>query len=269
MSDRVRVTASGAIAEVVLDRPEKHNGVDFPMLRAVLAAQRQVKAARAVRAVVVRGEGPSFCAGLDFKSVLAKPAVAAGMATQLWWPRRNEFQTWSMGWRALGVPVIAVMHGSCFGAGLQLALGCDVRVAAPDARLSLMEARWGLVADMGGPTLLRELVPIDVAKELAMTGRVVPAAEGKALGLVTHLSDDPYAHAVRLAEEIAARSPDAVAAGKFLMQEAWGAAEEVALAAERRWQRRLVGTKNQRAAMARGLAKDGQGAKPFSPRRFG
>jgi enoyl-CoA hydratase/carnithine racemase len=265
-SDRVRITYEGATAFVALHRPDKHNGVDFPMLRAVLAAQTTLRERRDVRAIVLHGLGPSFCAGLDFKSVLAKPAEATLMATQLVWPQRNEFQKWSMGWRELGVPVVAVVHGSAFGAGLQLALGADIRIAAPDAKLSLLEAKWGLVPDMGGPTLLRELLPIDMAKELTMTGRIVDAEEGKALGLVTHVSEDPMAHARRLVAEIEARSPDAVAAGKFLLQEAWSASEHGALAAERRWQRRVIGRENQRIAVTNNQKREGR---PFARRRVG
>jgi enoyl-CoA hydratase/carnithine racemase len=270
MNDRVRVTVDGAVARVALARPDKHNGVDFAMLRAVIAAQAQLRKRRDVRAVIVHGDGPSFCAGLDFKSVLARPLEAAMMATELWSVRRNVFQEWSMGWRDVGAPVLAVVHGSCFGAGIQLALGADIRIAAPDARLSIMESKWGLVPDMGGPTLLRELVAIDVAKELAMTGRIVTADEARQLGLVTHVSDDPLAHALRIAAEIATRSPDAVAAAKHLMQEAWAASEGRALATERRWQRRLVGTSNQRAAIRdnqRGGAQD-KSEPAFGPRRI-
>jgi enoyl-CoA hydratase/carnithine racemase len=254
MNDRVRITYEGARAHVALNRADKHNGVDFAMLRAVVAAQATLRKRRDVRVVILSGEGPSFCAGLDFKSVLQKPLQAAVMYTELWSLRRNVFQEWSMGWRDVGAAVIAVLHGSCFGAGAQLALGADIRIAGPDARLSLMEARWGLVPDMGGPTLLRELIPVDVAKELTMTGRVIGAEDAKALGLVTHVSEDPMAHARRIAAEIESRSSDAVRAAKFLLQEAWDAASSGALAAERRWQRRLVGTKNQRAAMERNLS---------------
>jgi enoyl-CoA hydratase/carnithine racemase len=267
MNDRVRITIEGSRAHVALTRADKHNGVDVPMLRAVVAAQATLRKRRDLRVVILHGEGPSFCAGLDFKSVLDRPLQAALMYTQLWSPGRNVFQAWSMGWRDLGAAVIAVVHGSCFGAGIQLALGADVRIADPGARLSLMEARWGLVPDMGGPTLLRELVPLDVAKELAMTGRVVSADEAKALGLVTHVTEDPMARARRLADEIESRSPDAVAAGKFLLQEAWGAGVRGALAAERRWQRRLIGTRNQRTAMDRSLKKSEKPA--FGPRRIG
>ena len=112
-----------------------------------------------------------------------------------------------MAWRDVPVPVIAAIHGNCLGAGLQLALGADIRIATPDAKLSIMEAKWGLVPDMGGPTLLRELVGIDVAKELAMTGRVLTGAEAHALGLVTHVSESPLDHARALAEEIAIALP--------------------------------------------------------------
>jgi enoyl-CoA hydratase/carnithine racemase len=266
MTDRVRITYEGATAFVALQRPDKHNGVDFPMLRAVLAAQSTLREQRDVRAVVVHGLGPSFCAGLDFKSVLARPAEATLMATQVLWPQRNDFQRWSVGWRDLGLPVIAVVHGSAFGAGLQLALGADVRIGAPDAKLSIMEAKWGLVPDMGGPTLLRELLPIDVAKELTMTGRIVDAAEAKTLGLLTHVSEDPMAHALRLVAEIQSRSPDAVAAGKFLLQQAWSASEHASLAAERRWQRRVIGRENQRIAIANNQKREGR---PFARRRVG
>ena len=239
------------------------------MLRAVLAAQARLRARRDVRAVILHGEGPSFCAGLDFKSVLGKPVEAAGMAAQLWSPRRNDFQSWSMGWRELGVPVIAVVHGNCFGAGIQLALGADLRIATPDAKISIIESKWGLVPDMGGPTLLRELVPIDVAKELTMTGRVLSGVQARAAGLVTHVDSEPMALARHVAREIESRSPDAVAAGKFLLQDAWCASESKSLASERKWQRRVVGGKDQRLAVRQNRQKAEGAATPFGPRRVG
>jgi enoyl-CoA hydratase/carnithine racemase len=267
MNDRVKITYEGATAFVALQRPDKHNGIDIPMLRGVLDAQATLRKERDVRAVVLHGLGPSFCAGLDFKSVFAKPVQASLMTTQIWWPQRNEFQRWSVGWRELGVPVIAVVHGSVFGGGLQLALGADIRIGAPDAKLSVMEAKWGLVPDMGGAALLRELLPIDVAKELTMTGRIVDAVQAKALGLLTHLSDDPMEHAKRLAAEIETRSPDAVAASKFLLQDAWNVTDEdEALAAERRWQRRIIGRENQRISVTNNQKRE---SRPFSRRRVG
>lgn len=265
MNDRVRITTEGDIAIVTLNRADKHNGMDMPMLKAVIEAQREVRRMKDIRGVILRGDGPSFCSGLDVKSVLGDPLKAFTSYLQLWWPMRNDFQTWSIGWRELGVPVIAVMHGNCFGAGLQLGLGADIRICTPDARLSMMEAKWGLVPDMGGVALMRELMPIDVAKELTMTGRIVAGSEAKALGLVTHVSDDPLAHAKSLLAEMVIRSPDAVGAGKFLLQEAWRAIDETALRAERLWQRRVMGSKNQRIAVQRSQKKEDI---PFAQRQF-
>jgi enoyl-CoA hydratase/carnithine racemase len=265
MNDRVRVAMQGNVARVTLTRADKHNGMDMPMLEAVRAAARRLKTDRRVRAVVLHGDGPSFCAGLDIKSVFGdKRAAAAGFAA-LWSPVRNKFQDWSMAWREVPAPVIACIHGNCFGAGIQLALGADIRIATPDAKISIMESKWGLIPDMGGAALLRELVPLDVAKELAMTGRVLSGTDAHALGLITHLSDAPLEHADRLAVELETRSPDAIAAAKFLMQEAYGPGETAALAAERRWQRRLLGKRNQRIAVARNLEKKDV---PYGPRRI-
>lgn len=255
MNDRIKISIDGGIATVSLNRPEKHNGVDLAMLDAMLATQRQLRGLRDLRAVILRGEGPSFCSGLDFKSVLGDPFKVAASYLQLWWPIRNRFQAWSVGWRRLPVPVIALIHGNCFGAGLQLGLGADIRISRPDARLSLMEAAWGLVPDMGGALLLRELLPLDLAKELAMTGRIVSGAEALELGLVSHLGEDLEAAGRALAAEISTRSPDSVAAAKRLMQDAWRVADAEALGAERRWQRRIIGRRNQRIAMERNRTK--------------
>lgn len=274
MNDRVLIRVEGAVAHVLLNRADKHNGMDFPMLDAMLAAQKKMRRNRQVRAIILSGEGPSFCSGLDFKTAMSQPVRTLLRATQLLWPFANQFQRWSVGWRQVGVPVIAVMHGNCFGAGLQLALGADIRICKPDAKLSLLEAKWGLVPDMGGIALLRELVPIDVAKELTFTGRVISGQEAHALGLVTHLSDDPMAHAQQLAAEIATRSPDSVAAGKFLLQQAWLACDYLALRAERLWQRRVMGRTNQRISLAREQARSKAGVdgmpqlRPFKSRQL-
>lgn len=266
MGERVRLDIRDGLAAVGLVRAERHNGVDLIMLREMRAVQRELARRRDVRAALVYGEGPSFCAGLDFKSVLADRAGALRGVLSLWLPWRNIFQQWSMGWRALPFPVLAAVHGSCFGAGLQLALGADLRIAAPDARLSFMEARWGLVPDMGGMALVRELLPIDRAKELVLSGRIIEADEALRLGLLSYVDNDPQALARRLADELSAGSPDAVAAGKFLLQEAWHGSPDQALAVERRRQRSVIGRANQRIAMRRNLHPDKPSA--FAPRRI-
>ena len=272
-SERVRIDTEGGIATLTLTRGDKHNGVDQRMLQAVLSAQAQLKKRRDVRALIIRGEGPSFCAGIDAKAMMNGSWRALWAASQLLWPVRNHFQAWSMGFRDLGIPVLAAIHGNCFGAGIQLALGADIRIATPDSRISIMEARLGLVPDMGGPTLLRELIPIDIAKELTMTGRIVDGNEALDLGLISHVSADPVAYAERLAREIAARSPDAVAASKFLLQRVWwGTRVGAALAYERRYQLAVIGRKNQRQALAQSQTKhragNGVASNGYSDRRI-
>ena len=268
--DRVRVDADGPVALVCLTRGDRHNGMDLRMLDGVRRAARYLRRKRHVRAVILHGEGPSFCAGLDVKSVLGKPAVAALALASLLSPTRNRFQDWSMAWRDGAAPVIAAIHGNCFGAGLQLALGADIRLATPDAQLSVMEVKWGLVPDMGGAALLRELVAIDVAKELAMTGRILTGTQAHELRLVTHVTENPLEMARALAAEISDRSPDAVAAAKFLLQEGWHATEPDALAAERKWQRRVLAARNQRVAVRRNAPRGPDEPEvPFLPRRIG
>ncbi|HEX4844107.1 MAG TPA: crotonase/enoyl-CoA hydratase family protein [Limnobacter sp.] len=249
--DRISLqfNADNTVATVALNRPDKHNGVDWLMLKQMSKVQQQLAKHASLRAVVLKGEGASFCAGLDFKSVLADPKTAAVMYANLWLPMRNIFQRWSTGWRDLGVPVIAQIHGNCFGAGIQLALGADIRVCTPDAKLSILEAKWGLVPDMGGGALLRELVPVDVAKELTMTGRTLSGEQAKQLGLVSHVVVDPQVKVNALIQEILGRSPDSVAASKFMIQNIWGIDQSAHLTQERRWQRRLLGFKNQRISV--------------------
>lgn len=265
--DRVSLqfNTDNTVATVALNRPEKHNGVDWPMLKAVRKVQLQLAKHKALRAVVLKGEGPSFCAGLDVKSVMSNPKTALVMYANLWLPMRNIFQTWSMGWRDLGVPVIAQIHGNCFGAGIQLALGADIRVCTPDSQLSILEAKWGLVPDMGGGALLRELLPVDVAKELTMTGRVFSGVQAKELGLVTHAAENADEKVQALVQEILARSPDSVAASKFMLQRIFGIDEGAHLTQERRWQRRLLGFKNQRISVVKNSK---QPTMPFAKRQI-
>lgn len=108
-------------------------------------------------------------------------------------------------WRELPVPVIAALHGMCFGGGMQIALGADFRFATPDCKLSIMETKWGIIPDMSASITLRELVPIDVAKELTMTARVISGVEAAQLGLVTRCAEDPIEEANKLAKEIVNR----------------------------------------------------------------
>jgi len=265
-SNLVLLDITHDLAQVRLNRPDKHNAMSFELLDALLGVAAKLKKQPSLRAIILSGDGPSFCAGLDVKSTFGRPAKAAVGFAQLYLPYVNRFQRWSLAWRDIGVPVIAAVHGNCFGAGIQLALGADIRIARADARLSIMESKWGLVPDMGGAVTLRELVRLDVAKELTFTGRIFSGAQALEMGLVTELAEDPIARARALAAEIATRSPDAVAAAKYLLQEAWMADDAAAAAAERRWQRALMGRANQRISVERNLKNS---ETPFRKRSIG
>jgi enoyl-CoA hydratase/carnithine racemase len=236
------------LAVVSLARPDKYNGMDLDMMQGLVEAARRIRRAGDVRAVIVRGQGPAFCAGLDFSSVTRKPArVLAGFLP--WLRRDNLFQRVCLAWRELPMPVIAVTHGYCYGAGMQLALGCAFRISAPDCEFSIMEIRWGLVPDMGGTVTLRNLVPMDVAMELAMTGRKIGAAEALDLGLISRTEAEPMAAAEALAASLAGKSPSAIAAIKRLFRETRQGSERHALRRERALQLRLLLGANQREAM--------------------
>jgi enoyl-CoA hydratase/carnithine racemase len=149
------------------------------------------------------------------------------------------------GWTEMPVPVIAAVHGHALGGGIQLALGADIRIVAPDAKLSVLEIRWGLVPDMTGTQALVNLVGLDVAKELTFTGRTVSGEEAVALGLCTRLSDDPRAEALALAAEIAQKSPDAIRGAKRLFNSAPKVSTAEGFAQEREEIGRLIGSANQ------------------------
>jgi enoyl-CoA hydratase/carnithine racemase len=252
---RVRVQIEGHVARVTLARPEKHNALDPAMFEAIVAAAEEVAAAPGVRAVVLHGEGPSFCSGLDVGSLMASEGGLDGALRELGGSVPNRFQRVAYDWITLPVPVIAAVQGNCLGGGLQIALGADLRIATPDARLSVMEARWGLIPDMSITQTLPRLVGIDVAKELTFTARMFSGEEALRLGVVTRLAPDPLAAAQELAAQIATRSPDAVRGAKRLFDQSWGASAREGLALETGIQRELIGSANQIAAVTAGLSK--------------
>ena len=253
--DRVRVEVAEHVATVTLARPDKHNALDHAMFDGILAAAEHVSLEPGVRAVVLHGDGPSFCSGLDLASIMSSGNGLDGSLDALDGPVPNRFQRVAYDWVTLPVPVIAAVHGNCLGGGLQIALGADIRIAAPDARLSVMEAKWGLIPDMSLTQTLPRLVGIDVAKELVYTARVLSGEDALRLGVVTRVADDPLAAAHELAREIAGRSPDAIRSAKRLIDESWGRPGEVGLALEAELQGALIGSPNQLAAVVAGMSK--------------
>lgn len=244
MTDRVITEVSDGVAEVRLNRPDKHNALDQAMFEAIVDAGRALMDRDDVRAVILYGDGPSFCSGLDFPSFTSSftqggPGLDAAFET-LPDEVANAAQYTALVWRRLPIPVIAALHGAVFGGGLQVALGADVRLAAPDAKLSIMEIKWGLIPDMGATVTLKDVVGLDVAKELTFTGRVLDGETAAALRLVTRTEANPLAAARALATEIAAKSPDAVRHAKHLFHTAWAIDEATALANEARAQQALI-----------------------------
>ena len=254
--ERVRIEVDGHVAVVTLTRSDKHNALDIPMFEGITGAAEQLMTEPGLRAVVLHGEGKSFCSGLDVMSVMASSSNGlSGLTDPLQGDVPNWFQRAAYDWIRVPVPVIAAVHGNCLGGGLQIALAADVRFATPDARLSVMEVKWGLIPDMSITRTLPRLVGIDVAKELTYTGRVISGSEALELGIVTHVADDPLAAARELAVEIAGRSPDAVRGAKRLFDEAWTGSPEETLSLEASTQLGLIGSPNQLAAVTAGVAK--------------
>jgi enoyl-CoA hydratase/carnithine racemase len=254
-ADRVSVNVSDGVADVRLTRPDKINALDPAMFAAIVDAGESLKADASVRAVVLSGEGRGFCAGLDFSSFQAMAGgPAPGQATGER-PQRQitdtEGRITHLGqqaayvWQELDVPVIAALHGVALGGGAQIALGADIRIMAPDASISILEIRWGLVPDMTGTAMLVRLVGLDVAKELALTGRMVDGEEAVRIGLATRLSETPLDDALALAGEIAGKSPHAVRGVKRLLNASPGRALADQFADERSTIGALIGSRNQ------------------------
>jgi enoyl-CoA hydratase/carnithine racemase len=237
-----------AIAHVRLTRPDKLNALTLQTLDELVATARELRRDRTLRAVVISGEGESFCAGLDFGSVLRSPAGVLGAFLPRPWRGTNTFQESCWAWRRLPVPVIAAVDGHCYGGGVQIALAADFRIATPGSQWSVLEARWGLIPDMTGIRSLAELVGIDTAKRLTMTATMLTGKEAADLGLVTELAADPVAAAFDLAREIAERSPDSVAAAKRLFNRSWTSSPRATFARERAEQLVLLATANTKAA---------------------
>ncbi|MEE2775917.1 MAG: crotonase/enoyl-CoA hydratase family protein [Acidobacteriota bacterium] len=251
MSDRVTVELKSGVARVRLSRPEKMNALDSEMFQALIETGRELGADASVRAVVLSGEGRSFCAGLDFGSFakMSREDDGEGPSTgalfQVGVGAANFAQSAAWVWHELPVPVIAAVHGVALGGGLQIALGADIRLVSPDARMSVMEIKWGLVPDMAGPQRLRHLVREDIAKELTFTGRLVGAEEAVAIGLATRVEEDPLDAALAMAEEIASKSPHAIRSSKRLLNELSGLPEGAGLELEEKLQRALIRSPNQ------------------------
>jgi enoyl-CoA hydratase/carnithine racemase len=250
-SDLVTIDIQNGIADVRLNRAEKYNALSQDMFDAIIEAGQALASADDVSAVVLSGNGRGFCAGLDMASFASmsdgprKPKSDTDSLLAKDERPENRAQRPAMVWKQLPMPVISSLHGVVFGGGCQIALGTDIRIAAPDIKMSIMEIKWGLVPDMSITQTLRDIMPMDVAKELTFTGRILNGEQAKEVGLVTRVANDPLAAAMELAEEIAGKNPDAVRAGKALYEQAWHADARTGLELEAALQAQLIGTANQ------------------------
>ncbi len=257
MEERVRIEKKDGIADVRMVREDKMNAVDTQMFMALVDAGLELMDDRSLRAVVLSGQGRAFCSGLDIPSLMTNLGKREGpsLSDRTEDSPANFAQRCAWIWQEVPVPVIAAVHGVAYGAGFQIAMGADIRFVAPDARLSLREAHWGLIPDVAATQTLRHVVGLDVATELTFTARVVSGIEAKELRIATHLADDPHAAAMELAREIAGRSPDAVRAAKQLWNQSVQGSVAEGLALEAKLQGTLMGKPNQAEAVKANMEK--------------
>ncbi|NNC98751.1 MAG: crotonase/enoyl-CoA hydratase family protein [Gammaproteobacteria bacterium] len=263
MNERVSLSIEGGIASVVLNRPEKMNALDHKMFEGLVQACLEIRSDKRVRVVVISGKGEAFCAGLDkqsFSKMLeSKDDASQNVLTQKLATRTrgiaNDVQYAVWAWRELEVPVIAAVHGVAVGGGFQIALAADMRYAAPETRFSIMEIKWGLVPDMSSTQLMRHLAGEDIVRELTYTGRIFQAEEARELGFVTRICDQPLAHAMEVAQQIAERNPQAIRACKRILNAANYVSEAEGLLMESREQDKIIGQPNQIEAVMAELQK--------------
>ena len=258
----VKFEKNNGIATVTLNRPEKRNAMSFALLKDLVRTAKLIKKDRSIRCVILTGEAQVFSAGIDL-SDLNNPKNTAYAAWELIKPGQSLFQKAFLIWQELPVPVIAAMEGFCFGAGMQLALAADVRIAHPKTQMSIMESRWGLVPDMGLTRSLKGVIGLDLAKELTLTARIFDAGYAKEIGLVTHLDESPLSKAQALAEEMLSRSPDALTAVKRVL-DAMEHEPDKSLRLEKIWQLKLLLGKNSKLARK----KDKNPEVQFLPRQY-
>ena len=259
MAELVKISIENHVADVRFNRPDKYNALSNDMINAMANAINRLAAEPAVRAVVVSGEGKGFCAGLDFENFAAMQSKEKNDFSKLTDRYENRisniFQHVAYGWKELPVPVIAAVHGVALGGGCQIALGADIRFCTPDAKFSIMEMKWGIIPDMSASQTIRDLVSIDVAKELIYTGKIISGEEAARLRLVTHVCEKPHEEAMALAREIASKNPDAVRAAKKLLNEVWHGDSGRGLLMESQFESKLIGSPNQVEAVTANFAK--------------
>ena len=254
MSEFVQLSIEDSIARVTLNRPDRYNALSPAMFDGLIEVGKKVAALKEVRVVILSGAGGNFCSGIDVQELASEgdPLSLLGPSDD---SPANRAQRAAWIWREVPVPVIAALEGTVFGAGLQVALACDLRIAEPGARLSVMEIRWGIIPDMSITQTITRLTGDDLARELSYTGREFDGREALQLGLVTRLSEQPVLVAEDLAAQIAGRNPDAIRALKSMFTQHWNSTPKDSLSEECRLQKTLLGSNNQMEAVKANMQK--------------
>jgi enoyl-CoA hydratase/carnithine racemase len=261
MTDTVLLEVTEGVADVRLNRPEAYNSLNGAMIDALLAVVETIRSRTDIQVVVLSGQGKGFCSGLDmsnFGDMVSGDLTADTAASaydELSEAGANRVQQLGWQWQELDLPVIAAIHGAAMGGGLNLALGADIRIAAPDAKFGFVEISWGLLPDMSATQSLRRLMPLDRVKELVLSGRRLNGEEALAYGLVTRLSPTPLEAALELGRLMATRNPDALRRGKRLLNNSALVSVRQGLLEESTASRELLGTANQLEAVMSTLEK--------------
>lgn len=256
--ERVSITIANHVAAVEMQRADKLNALDADMFDALIEAAQWLGTRDDVRVAILSGQGRMFCAGLDFMSFAAMAgddgAQSLSLEARTHGPANTpQYAAWA--WHELAMPVICVIQGGALGGGLQVALGADIRIAAPDAKIAIAETQWGLVPDMSGCALARRLVRDDVLRRLTYTAERIDGETAQGLGLVTETSDDPLARAQEIARQIAGRSPSAIRAAKRLLNTMDDGSSASILLAESREQQAIIAKPHQVEAVMANLEK--------------
>lgn len=258
MTNTLQIKIESNVATLTLNRPAKKNAMSFEMMRELYETGCELRETADLRAIIITGAQGSFCAGIDLADLMSVASNMDDMQAKLSTPITenvgNFFQAPCTVWSDLDVPVIAAIEGVAIGAGAQLALGTDFRIMSPDARIGLLEAKWGLIPDMGITKSLPSLLRADHAMDLMMTGRLLDANEALQMGLVTRVSDAPLNAAHEMAAILCQQSPDALKASKRLVRGAWGANSD-SLKLEALLQSEIIGLPHQMEKVAATLGK--------------
>ncbi len=252
MTELIKFELKNKIARITLNRPEKRNALTFEMLEELYRIGKNLKSINHLSAVVIKGSGKNFSSGIDINnfSLLAgdRPFLQKLLSTAKG-SSGNKMQLPCTIWQEIHAPVFAVLDGSVFGAGLQLALGADIRIASKNVQVSIMETKWGLIPDMGISLFLPQLMRYDQALNLTLRADLINASDAKKLGLITQVSNNPNDEVEKSLSDLSMKSPDAIKSVKKLYKCAWPSVGKDGLELEASLQRNLIGTANQMEAV--------------------